>query len=152
MAKKRINWAAIRAEYIGSNIGQVRLAKKHGVAPSTLRNRAEAEGWYALKKAATHEAGVKAAQKTADIAAENAVAAARIKTALLEKLEQLVGVALTATENREYDDGNLVAIHRFKDLTSAFRDLTADLPKADATDDALRKAAEILGGIESAVK
>ena len=153
VAKKHIDWAAIQAEYIGGNIGQARLAKKHGIAFGTLRNRAKVEGWYAAKQAAIHEIGIKSAQKTADIAAENAVRAQRIKTRLLEKLEALMEEQLKATEAREYDDHDrLVAIHRLRDLTSAYKDLTGDMPKAEAGDDALRQAREILGGVDSAIE
>lgn len=128
MSKKRVDWAAIQAEYIGGNIGQQRLAKTHGIAYGTLRKRAETEGWYELKKAAIKESGVKAAQKTAEIAAENAVRAQRIKTRLLEQLEALAEVSLEATEEREYDlDGNLAKINRLRDLTAAFKDITSDM-------------------------
>ena len=149
VGKKRIDWAAIQAEYIGGNIGQARLAKKHRLAYGSLRRRAEAEGWYELKKAAVHECGVKAAQKTADAAAENAVVAARIRAKLLARLETLADATLEATEEREYDlDGNLTQIHRLRDLTSALKDLTGDLPKGEAGRDIedLGPLAELLGG------
>lgn len=150
---KRIDWPAIQAEYIGGNIGQKRLAKKHGVAYGSLRKRAETEGWYALKKEAIREAGVKAAQKTAEASAENAVVAARIKAKLLGRLERLTDAALAATEVRTYDpEGNLTEINRLRDLTAAYKDLTGDMPKADACDDALQRAREILGGIDSAIE
>ena len=151
MGKKRINWAAIQAEYIGGNIGQQRLAKKHGVAYGSLRRRAESEGWYQLKKQAVRECGLKAAQKTAEAASENALTAARIKAKLLERLEKLADVVLEATEERSYDGDQLVAINRLSDLTAAYKDLTGDLPKGEAGEDALAKARELLGGIESAI-
>lgn len=133
MGKKRIDWTAIQAEYIGGNIGQKRLAEKHGIAFGTMRDRAKAEGWYPLKLKAVHETGIKAAQRTAEAAADNAVIAERIKTRLLEQLEALVVEnRLNATEAREYDDdGNLVEINRLKDLTAALKDLTWDMPKGE---------------------
>ena len=151
VGKKRTDWAAIQAEYIGGNIGQARLAKKHGIAYGSLRRRAESEGWYQLKKQAVRECGLKAAQKTAEAASENALTAARIKAKLLERLEKLADVVLEATEEREYDGPNLVAINRLRDLTAAYKDLTEDLPKGEAGEDALAKARELLGGIESAI-
>ena len=153
MGKKHIDWAAIQAEYIGGNIGQKRLAEKYGVAFGSLRRKAKAEGWYQLKQSAIHEAGIKAAQKTADIAAENAVRAQRIKTRLLEKLEDLMEKQLRATEEREYDGiDRLVAINRLRDLTAAYKDLTGDMPKAEVSDDVLRQAREILGGVDSVIE
>ena len=153
MGKKRINWAAIQAEYIGSNIGQARLAKKHGVAFGSLRRTAKAEGWYQLKQSAIHEAGIKAAQKTAEAASDNALTAARIKARLLAKLEELTEVTLKATEEREYDlNDNLVAINRLRDLTAAYKDLTGDMPNGDASEGALQQAREILGGVDSVIE
>ena len=152
VGKKRIDWAAIQAEYIGGNIGQERLAKKHGLAYGSLRRRAEAEGWYDLKKHAIRECGVKAAQKTAEAASDNALTAARIKAKLLARLEELTEVVLKATEEREYDGPNLVAINRLRDLTAAYKDLTGDLPKGDASEGALQQAREILGGVDSVIE
>lgn len=153
MGKKRIDWAAIQAEYIGGNIGQARLAKKYGIAFGTLRKRAKAEGWYSTKLMAIHETGIKAAQKTADAAAENAVVAARIKAKLLARLEALTDVTLEATEEREYDyDGNLTQINRLRDLTTAYKDLTGDMPRAEAGEETLQQAREILGGVTSVIK
>ena len=152
MAKKHIDWAAIQAEYIGGNIGQKRLAEEHGVAAATLKKRAKAEGWYQMKLEVAAKSRLKAVQKTADIAAENAVRAQRIKTRLLEKLEDLMEKQLKATEEREYDGiDRLVAINRLRDLTAAYKDLTGDMPKAEAGEDALRQAREILGGVDSVI-
>lgn len=145
MGKKNIDWAAIQAEYIGGNIGQKRLAEKHGVAYGSLRKRSESEGWYQLKLAAIRETGVKAAQKTADAAAENAVVAARIKARLLAQLEALVCEnQITATETRDYDlAGNLTEINRLRDLTAALKDLTDDIPKAEAPNPLLQSLLEL---------
>ena len=151
VGKKRIDWAAIQAEYIGGNIGQKRLAKKYGIAANTLQKRAQEDGWYRLKLRARAESGLKAVQKTAEAAADNALTAARIKAKLLERLEKLADVVLEATEERSYDGDQLVAINRLRDLTAAYKDLTGDLPKGEAGEDALAKARELLGGIESAI-
>ena len=151
VGKKHIDWAAIQAEYIGGNIGQKRLAEAHGVAAATLKKRAKAEGWYQMKQEVAAKSRLKAVQKTADIAAENAVRAQRIKTRLLEKLEALMEEQLKATEERRYDDDKLVEVHRLRDLTAAYKDLTGDMPKAEAGEDALRQAREILGGVDSVI-
>ena len=152
VGKKHIDWAAIQAEYIGGNIGQARLAKKYSVAVATLKQRAKAEGWYQMKQAAAAECRLKAVQKTADIAAENAVRAQRIKTRLLEKLEALMEEQLRATEERQYDGNNVVAINRLRDLTAAYKDLTGDMPKAEAGEEVLQQAREILGGVVSVIE
>lgn len=149
MGKKRTDWAAIQAEYIGGNIGQERLAKKHGLAYGSLRRRAESEGWYELKKQAIRECGVKAAQKTAEAASDNALTAARIKAKLLAKLEALTDVVLSATEEREYNDGNLVAVNRLRDLTSAFKDLTGDMQTAQAPNELLQSLLDLERQVQS---
>ena len=148
MGKKRIDWAAIQAEYIGGNIGQKKLAKKHRIPYGSLRRRSESEGWYRLKKEAVRETGVKAAQKTAEAASDNALIAARIKAKLLARLEELADVAINATEEREYDGDQLVAINRLRDLTAAYKDLTGDLPKGETGQDVedLSPLAELLRG------
>lgn len=53
MAKKpkKPNWEKIATEYITGDIGQVKLAEKHGVPLRTLQDRCKAEGWVAQKKA-----------------------------------------------------------------------------------------------------
>lgn len=91
-------------------------------------------------------------RKTADIAAENAVRAQRIKTRLLEKLEALMEEQLRATEERQYDGNNVVAINRLRDLTAAYKDLTGDMPRAEAGEEVLQQAREILGGVESVIE
>ena len=135
VGKKRIDWAAIQAEYIGGNIGQLKIAKKYGVAKTTLQRRAAADGWYQQKLKARAEAGIKAVQKTAEAASDNALVAARIKAKLLDRLEKLTDVVLMATEERSYDGDQLVAINRLRDLTAAYKDLTGDMPKGEAGQD-----------------
>ena len=152
MAKKRIDWAAIQAEYIGGSIGQKKLAKKHRIPYGSLRRRSESEGWYQLKKEAIRECGVKAAQKTAEAASDNALIAARIKAKLLARLEELADVALNATEERSYDGDQLVAINRLRDLTAAYKDLTGDMPRPEAGEEVLQQAREILGGVGSVIE
>lgn len=151
VGKKNIDWAAIQAEYIGGNIGQKRLAEMHGVTVNALKKRAVADGWYQLKLKARAESGLKAVHKTAEAAAENAVVAERIRAKLLARLEKLADVTLDATETRDYDGPNLVAINRLRDLTSALKDLTGDKVKVDLEENALQQAREILGGVDSAI-
>ena len=39
-----------------------------------------------------------------------------------------------------------------RDLTAAYKDLTGDLPRADASEDALQRARDILGGVKSVIE
>lgn len=155
--KKRIvvlDWHEIRAEYIAGGISQRKLAEKYGVSRTMLERRCRLEHWAAEREAAKAKVQEKVIQKTAEAAADNVVTAERIKGRLLEQLEALIErTQLTATETRDYDfEGNLKEINRLRDLTAAFKDLTGDLPKTQATDDALQHAREILGGVQSVIE
>lgn len=151
MGEKRIAWHQIRAEYI-TGVSQRKLAEKYHVSRDVIAYHCRLEKWSEQRDAAKAEVAQSCIQKTADIAAENAVRAQRIKTRLLDKLEKLMDEQLRATEERRYDDDKLVEVHRLRDLTAAYKDLTGDMPKAEAGEDVLRQAREILGGVESVIE
>ena len=149
--KQRIDYGPLRAEYIAGGTSYRKLAKKYGISATCVGQHARKEGWAKDRAEAEAISCAKTIQKTADIAAENAVRAQRIKTRLLEKLEALMEEQLKATEERRYDDDKLVEVHRLRDLTAAYKDLTGDMPRAEAGEDALRQAREILGGVDSVI-
>ena len=150
---ERFDWVAIRAEYVAGGTSYRRLAKKYGVSETSLGKRARAEGWVKDREEARRRSCENAIRKAADIAAENAVQAQRIKTRLLERLSALTEMALSGTENRSYDlDGRLIEIRRLKDLTGAYKDLTGGLFVGDAGDDAIARARDVLEGLESAIE
>ena len=128
----RIDWNAIRAEYIGSKISQRKLAAKYGLKYPQIRNKAEIEGWVKLREEAERKSSAQATQKVADAAADNAVIAADIKKRLLLRLQRIEQkYPFDATEVRSRNDKNVV-IYRIRDLTAAYRDLTDDMPKVEA--------------------
>lgn len=89
---------------------------------------------------------------TADAAASNATIAAELKKSLLLRLKHIEQkYPMDATEIRTRQ-GNSTAIFKIRDLTAAYKDLTDDLPKLDAVEDALARAEKILGGVRSAIK
>ena len=123
-SEKRIDWNAIRAEYIGGGISQRKLAKKHGLTYAALRNKAEIEGWVGLRDDVQRKSNAEATQKTAEAAADNAVIAADIKKRLLLRLSHIEQkYPLDATEVRTRQ-GNSTAVYRIRDLTAAYKDLT----------------------------
>ena len=142
-----IDWNAIRAEYIGGGTSYRKLAKKYGVSINVLSPRATVEGWVNMRKEAETKATAKALQKTADIAANNATIAARIRTKLLRKLEKeidalpdMIGSETrnSVTENEFSQDGRRIqkvkeAAKSFKlrDLAAAYKDLTADMVQTE---------------------
>lgn len=128
-SERRIDWNAIRAEYIGGGISQRKLAKKYGVSDTTLMKKANAEGWHKLREKAESKSTAQAQQKTAEAAADNAVIAADIKKRLLMRLSRIEQkYPLDATEVRTRQ-GNSTAVYRIRDLTAAYKDLTEDMPK-----------------------
>ena len=145
----KTDWNAIRAEYIGGNISQRKLAEKHGVSPDVLMQKANKEHWKQDRDKAVSKGLAKSQQKAADTIADNATLAARIRSKLLRKLEKEIDALpdLIGSETRntllenEYltnDKGRPIGnkparakevskAYKLRDLTAAFKDLTADM-------------------------
>lgn len=137
-SEKRIDWNAIRAEYIGGGISQRKLAKKYGVSDTTLMKKANAEGWHKLREKAESKSTAQAQQKTAEAAADNAVIAADIKKRLLLRLSRIEQkYPLDATEVRTRQ-GNSTAVYRIRDLTAAYKDLTEDMSTGTGNNELLQ--------------
>ena len=100
--------------------------------------KANAEGWATLRRDADSKSVAIAQQKTAEAAADNATLAADIKHRLLERLRRIEAkYPLDATEVRSRN-GNSTAIFRLRDLTAAYKDLTEDMPMAQAPNELLQ--------------
>ena len=126
---KRIDWNAVRAEYIGGGISQRKLAQKYGIAEGTLLQRANVEQWQALRNQATIKSITQTEQKTAKAAADNATIASDLKKRLLLRLARIEAkYPYDATEIKTKDGKNQVTF-RIRDLTAAYKDLTEDMPK-----------------------
>lgn len=69
MAKK-VDYNKIKIEYITGNISYKNLAKKYGIAPSTLMKKARREGWYKQKLQHNQDIVTKAVRKAANAQAE----------------------------------------------------------------------------------
>ena len=129
--------------------------------------KANAEKWNQLRREADSKAAIKAQQKTADIAANNATKSERIRAKLLNILEREVdalpdsiGTELYKnTSNMAYEGekgGRLTKRndggkkYKLTDLTRAYRDLVddrqIDVNIRTANHDALNEAFEALKG------
>ena len=117
-------------------------------------NRASLEGWAKERDQVRNKALAKIEQKTADIAAQNAVIAKRIQTKLLNRLEKEIDALpeLIGTEKHkivienEYQDSprgkgsrlarttNKYLDYKLRDLTAAWKDLMSDMPKDKESD------------------
>ena len=155
---KNIDWAVLRAEYL-AGASYRNIADKHHIAKSTVYAHAKDENWLAMRRESADAARIASIQKTAELAADNAGTAARIKAKLLMRLEreidalpQLIGTEQRSSEEtRTYDaDDNLVrrrdktCAYKLRDLTAAYRDLTDDMPKGAGDVEDLTPLAEML--------
>jgi protein subunit release factor A len=146
----RIDWNAIRAEYIGGGISQRKLAEKHGVPWPTLRDRASREKWQKKANEARYDAVTKAVQETASTAAENATIAADIQKRLLLRLKRTEAkFPMDATEIKATEGGKTV-VYRLRDLAEMYQRLTANITPS-GTDEILKNARALLEGVDSAI-
>ena len=145
----RIDWNAIRAEYIGGDISQRDLAEKHDIPVDKLLRRANREHWFKDREEARNKSAMKAQQKTADVNADRAVVASRIKLKLLLRLEKEIDALpeLIGSESRQSlversaskDKNGKTSVkeaskaYKLKDLTSALKDLTDDMQINDSS-------------------
>ena len=152
----RIDWNAIRAEYIGGDISQRDLAEKYDIPVDKLLRRANREHWFKDREEARNKSAMKAQQKTADVNADRAVVASRIKLKLLLRLEKEIDALpeLIGSESRQSliekstikDKNGKTSVkeaskaYKLKDLTSALKDLTDDMTLADASGNELLQA------------
>jgi transcriptional regulator with XRE-family HTH domain len=137
--EKRVDWNKIRAEYI-TGVSQRQLAEKYGVSRTMIERRSRNEKWSSERVAARAKVQEKVIQKTAQKAADNASIAADIKRKALLLLDRLVDdfAQHTATEHREYNEHNLTDIKRLRDLTAAYKDLTADMATGTGNNELLQ--------------
>lgn len=111
MITKKYDWKAIRLEYVAGEISYRKLAEKHGVSFSTLKEVARREKWTDLRKSAQHKADTKFAE---EIGKKQAVRAAKILDVadmLLDKISE------TISSMEVVDSASL------KQFTSALKDL-----------------------------
>lgn len=130
---KRIDWNKIRAEYIKGGISQRKLAAKYGVSVNTLIKKANVEKWSSQRDETYNKVTTRVQQKTANVVADSATIAAEIKRKLLARINGLIDSipdGLASTEFQQYEKGKK-RIFKLKDLTSMYKDLTADMAQPD---------------------
>lgn len=123
-----MSWRKIKAEYIAGGISQRALAEKYGIPWNTLRTKANDERWADARKRAEKKALQIAEQKTAEIVVDNATRLERIKTKILEKVEQMVeAYDTTATEystvKRKTEGKPGIYKYKIKDLAAVYESL-----------------------------
>ena len=118
--KKRVDWNAIRAEYISGGISQRQLAKKHGVSWRTLQDRSKREGWSEARDEACAMSVSETCQRTAEAVADNATANERCRAKVYELFE-------ICADNMKRSDH--VTAQSVRHLSAALKDLQSDEPK-----------------------
>lgn len=102
------DWAKIKNEYINGSDSYRKLAKKHGVSPSTLTQRAIREKWAAARTEQMHRIEAETAQKTIDLIAGAHADSLTHISKVAEKVVMLVDEAVTdisaATKKQIYID------------------------------------------------
>lgn len=85
-----VDWDKIKAEYLQGGTSYRKLADKHGVSYSTLRDRAVKEEWTKLRDDVRNKAGTKAVQKIVSQRAKDIEALDRTRSLLIAHLEKSV--------------------------------------------------------------
>lgn len=150
MANEKVDWAAMRAEYISSRVSYRELAEKYGVSSAMVCKKAKKEKWVELRKKAGEKGIAKVMQKTADKTASNAAIAADLKHSLLVRLQKIEKqFPRNATEVRLFK-GDKVTVFKIRDLTAAYKDLTEDMTAAvSQTNDLLQSLMDLERKAES---
>ena len=141
---EKADWNAIRAEYIGGTASQRELAEKYGVSEAYLIKKANKEHWKRDRDEAVKKGIEKGQRKAADVIADNATVAARIRSKLLQKLEREIDAlpdsvgseTRNSVVERTAGKGKSVIkeaakAYKLRDLAAAYKDLTADMVTTD---------------------
>ena len=143
---EKTDWEAIRAEYISDSKCTYRsLAEKYGVSEAYLVKKANKEHWKQDRDEAVRKGIEKGQRKAANAIADNATIAARIRTKLLQKLEKEIdalpdnigsesnGTMIEDGKGAKGTKTKTIKSKTFKlrDLTAAYKDLTADMTAVD---------------------
>lgn len=154
-SEKRIDWAAVRNEYITGTLSLKALASKYGTSTTNVARHSSAEGWTKLRAETVEKAQKRAQEQAISSAARNVETAARIKAKLLAKLERAIDnlpedmkgtTAYADRASTDFDKKTGVPVKRksgyeykLRDLTAAYKDLTADMqPEAASGNELLQ--------------
>lgn len=142
------DWLAIKTEYITTRISTRDLAQKHGVSYSTLRRKAEKEGWVKEREEQGRKLSAAVAQKTVErVACAQADRMARLM-ACGDQAARLLGERLDQIER-----SGKVKPYEVKTITESLKHIR-DLYRSDDTpdDSKFQKARELLRGVPDALE
>lgn len=132
-----MDWNEIKAEYIAGGTSYRKLAEKHGVPFSTLKEHARREKWTELREKARYKADTKFANLMGEKQANKSAKIDDVADMLLDKIVEML---------QENDYG----VNGVKHLSSALKDIKEvkgiksdiDLREQNARIDKLRKEIE----------
>lgn len=115
-----VDWTAMKAEYITSDISYRRLAAKYGVSATQVFNRGGDEKWPELRKQHLSKTLARSIEKSSRKKADQMARIDRVTDKLLDKLEK-------AVEELEIH----LVTHTRKEKTIEYTDLRPDKPKRE---------------------
>lgn len=130
-----MDWNKLKAEYIAGGTSYRKLAEKHGVPFSTLKEHARKEQWTDLREKARHKADTKFASLVGEKQAKQSLKIDEVADKLLDKIVLLL------------DEFEGIDSQSIKQLTSSLKDLKdikgiksdADMREQEARIDKLRR-------------
>lgn len=122
-------WRAARADY-EAGMKRRDICAKYGCSYTALDNHVKREGWGKSRNSVNERVTEKRTKIIADRIAESEANSAKIaegiRTTLLRKLARIVeSLPEDATETK-ISSGGMTTIRRFRDLTSAYKDLVGE--------------------------
>lgn len=91
MAEK-INWDEIRTEYVSSDVSLRSLARRYGIAPSTITKRCKKEDWESERESIISRSNQEVIEQTIDTRKSIAEKCIRILGKMVDKVEESVDI------------------------------------------------------------
>lgn len=124
-----LDWDAIKAEYVSTEMSYRDIAEKYGAALRTVYNYAKRDGWQIARM---HHRGAKNAAFLQEVATDDARDGATAFTKMRDAADKMVEIVTAMVDGREAVN----SVRAVKDMTAAMRDMVAllrnlyDLPTA----------------------
>ena len=135
-----MDWKKIKAEYIAGGTSYRKLAEKHGVSFSTLRNIAIREKWTDLREQASNKSVTKLVESIGEQNGTLSVSINEVADKLLKKIENMLAAECNATIGTQGIKHLTAALKDIKDIKGIKPEL--DVREQEARIDKLRKDIE----------
>ena len=120
------DWKKIKAEYIRGGVSLRKLAEKHGVSFSAIFRRSKKEKWTDLRMQSEDKANAKIVENVASQEAERVDMFDTIADKLLQQI------------NEGIEDKSIFVLNKYRDITSALKDLKEIKGGGDVLDKTIR--------------